>query len=178
MVVWVGLLSAMVWAAPEDKVTLAHLRAKASAGDVAAMTKLGDLYRGGSAGVKRDATTALGWYRKAAAKGGGEAMFAIGQMHAHGDGVKRDNGKALAWAIRAADAGYPLSMHRVGKALITGDGVKAQPDKGMRYLMQAAQAGYGPALFDLGLMYAQGHGVKPNASRGLRLMFRPWHAWG
>ena len=53
------------------------------------------------------------WYRKAAVKGDGRAMFNIGYQYEWGRGVEKDHIEAARWYRKAADKG-----HASAKALV------------------------------------------------------------
>jgi hypothetical protein len=56
-------------------------------------------------GVQTNYEQALGWYRKAAALGNGEAEDNLGDMYADGLGVTRDRQQALDWYRKGAAQG-------------------------------------------------------------------------
>ena len=56
-------------------------------------------------GVPQDYAKAMAWFRKAAAKGDGLAMFNIGFGYYNGDGAPQDEKKAVMWMRRAEAAG-------------------------------------------------------------------------
>lgn len=81
------------------------LQQLADDGDVEAQYQLAQRYERGIGGFKKDATTALGWYQRAASGGHLMAMRALSQIYAAGlDGVKRDPDAAAKWTARAKAA--------------------------------------------------------------------------
>ena len=81
------------------------LQQLANDGDIEAQYQLAQRYERGIGGFKKDATTALGWYQRAASGGHPMAMRALAQIYAEGlDGVKRDPDAAAKWTARAKAA--------------------------------------------------------------------------
>ena len=78
------------------------MRASAEEGDVRAQTEMGISYAHGQ-GVKKDATEAVKWFRKAALQGFAQAQFNLGVCYAFGEGVEEDEKKALLWFNKAAE---------------------------------------------------------------------------
>ncbi len=72
-----------------------------------AMTKLGLMHLYGK-GVKKNLNLAATWFKLAAAKGNGEAMYNLGEMckYSQGGMLRED---APRWCQNAVDAGYPLA---------------------------------------------------------------------
>jgi TPR repeat protein len=66
--------------------------------------QLGDAYDTG-AGVKRDVTEAIKWYRRAAEQGNAEGQYSLGGKYDSGDGVAQDFAEALKWYRKAAEQG-------------------------------------------------------------------------
>ena len=80
-------------------------RAAYDEGDyVAARAQLEPLAQGGDAEAL-ELYEAAAWFRKAAARDHGYAMYALGLMHDLGRGVTRSHGEAMLWYRRAAHKG-------------------------------------------------------------------------
>ena len=69
------------------------------------MVGLGDMYDQGE-GVTQDFTEALKWYREAAEKNNGYAMYNIGVMYKYGKGVPKNRIEATKWYRSASENGY------------------------------------------------------------------------
>jgi len=83
------------------------LKDLAEDGDLEAEYQLAQRYERGIGGFKKDAATALDWYRRAAAGGHLMAMRALAQIYAEGlDGVERNPNAAAEWAARAKAAAH------------------------------------------------------------------------
>ncbi|MGF1624007.1 MAG: tetratricopeptide repeat protein [Alphaproteobacteria bacterium] len=80
---------------------LAEWTPLADSGDATAQSLLALLYRTGE-GVRRDATTAAIWYRRAAMQGHPYAQYNLGEMYRAGDGVPQDLVQAYVWFALAA----------------------------------------------------------------------------
>jgi TPR repeat protein len=68
------------------------------------MSNLGAMYANG-AGVTKDPTEAVSWYRKAADAGDTQGMNNLGIAYLNGVGAPRDKAEALRWYRKAADLG-------------------------------------------------------------------------
>jgi TPR repeat protein len=78
------------------------LKTLAEDGDLEAEYQLAQRYERGIGGFRKDAATALDWYRRAAAGGHLMAMRALAQIYSEGlDGVERSPTAAAEWATRA-----------------------------------------------------------------------------
>jgi uncharacterized protein len=74
-----------------------------------AMANLGALYATGRmAGIARDPGESVRWYRRAADKGIGRAVAALGVMAMRGDGMPKDPEAAKAFFARAEELGFEL----------------------------------------------------------------------
>src|SRR5208337_1204151 len=73
---------------------LASVRRCAEAGDVKAQAELGLTYEYGLAGVQRDLSEALKWYRRAAEQGDGSAAHSLAGMYFEGRGVEKNYSEA------------------------------------------------------------------------------------
>ena len=83
------------------------LKKLAADGDIEAEYQLAQRYERGVGGVRKDAATALDWYRRAANGGHPMAMKALIQIYSDGlDGVERDPAAAAEWAARVKAAGH------------------------------------------------------------------------
>jgi len=94
-----------------DAVTLCTK--EAAAGKASAQRDLGELFERGR-GVKKDGSTALGWYTRAANAGLADAQFTVGQAYERGKlGVRKDKATALEWYRKAAAQGHQDAIARM-----------------------------------------------------------------
>ena len=75
---------------------------------------MGDLYRDGEV-VRKDASLAAEWYRKAADQGDVDAQGTLGFMYYRGEGVPEDRSLAAEWWGRAADQGNTWAKEWLGE---------------------------------------------------------------
>ncbi|MET0261697.1 MAG: SEL1-like repeat protein [Rariglobus sp.] len=141
--------------------SLATLQAKAEAGDVQALEELGRRYEWGEHGTKADPTKAREWYRKAVAKGSGEAAFQLGSMdRSGGEGREPDLEAAFRWFHKAAELGYPGAHFELGFMYKHGDGTPPNPAESLKSFLKAAELGESTAQYEAGMAFAEGLGTK------------------
>ncbi|HVH73698.1 MAG TPA: tetratricopeptide repeat protein [Stellaceae bacterium] len=98
---------------------------------------IGDAYYYGH-GVPRDYTTAVGWYRLAAAKDNPLAESTLGDIYYYGRGVPQDYVEAVKWWRLAAAQGVAVAQLNLGVMYANGDGVKQNYVKSHFYTNLAA----------------------------------------
>jgi TonB family protein len=130
----------------------------AAAGDVAAMSALGDLYYFGD-GVPQDYRKAREWYEKAASEGDAVAMRYLANLYYHGQEVQQDYQKAREWNEKAADGGDAVAMGNLGLQYYHGQGAPQDYQKAREWFEKAASSGNARAMINLAHMYYQGEGV-------------------
>jgi TPR repeat protein len=139
---------------------------RAQAGDVKAMTLLGELYANGQ-GVGRDDAKAAEWYKRAADAGDANAMFALGTFELDGRAGPRNRAAALDWFTQAAKRGNANAAYNVGLANLEPQGdIKAAAE----FLKIGAKAGLPDAQYALSAMYREGRGVEKNPQESIRLL--------
>jgi hypothetical protein len=112
---------------PYDVDEMAQLLHKAAeAGEARAQAQLGRLYLDGE-GVTQNASTAVRWFRSAAAQDHDGAQFFLAVLLQKGIGVTRDVEAAMAWFRRAAERGHRLAMFELAQAYELGLGIIADP---------------------------------------------------
>ncbi len=127
---------------------------------------LGDKYLKGD-GVGQDARKAVSFYRKAAEKGDGDALFKLGSMCIRGDGIRKNPQKAAMFYRKAAEQGHTESQFNLGRLYRNGKGVEKDDNKAARYYREAAEQGHAAAQFNLGLMHKEGIGIVKSAEKAL-----------
>ncbi len=166
--------------APRDSVTERSVRQAAESGDACAQLKLGNMYRGGSAGVPADRRAAARWYRLAADQGNADAQFRLANMYLTGAVGAVDMVKGHAWLSLAAEQGLEIAETRLesversmtltelserqvalGTAFRLGDGVPSSDREAVAWYRLAAAEGASNAQVELARMYSAGRGVAP-----------------
>jgi TPR repeat protein len=137
---------------------LRDLWKRAHRGDALAQRDLGLRYDSGD-GIPKDATKAVGWWRKAAEQGDALAQFKAGTAFAKGEGVPKDSISAVTWWRKAADQGNAHAQFNLGSAYARGEGVAKDPSKATEFWRKAAEQGNDRAQAALGLAYSRGDGV-------------------
>src|SRR5471032_231630 len=120
-----ALLAFAVWsfaAAPTPPPDLATLRARADAGDPAALNDLGTAYAAGS-GVAQDFPEAARRYQAAADKGYAAAWFNLGALAELGRGQPADPAAAFKLYLKSAQLGYAPAQFNVGNMYASGAGI-------------------------------------------------------
>lgn len=84
----------------------------AKKGDPDAQFNVGHAYEQG-AGVRRDMSQALSWYRKAADQNHDYAQYSIGLFYEQGLGMKKNTGQAKKWYRLAAKNGNELAKQKL-----------------------------------------------------------------
>lgn len=152
----------------EYKTAFGLAEPRAKAGDVHAMTMLGELYSNGL-GVKRDYAKAIEWYRKAVDGGDREAMLALAMMRlgGYGGSDKQDAVKLLA---SAAKLGEPKAAYNLALLYLGGQVLPQDVRRAAELMRQAADAGNAEAQYALATFYKEGTGVEKNMDAAVRLL--------
>jgi len=131
---------------------LSELLPLAQAGDVAAMSYVGQVYDEGM----DDIGHALPWYQRAAAHNEPQAEARLGELYDEGKGVPQDTQQALDWYERAAAQGNDEAQAALGDHYLNdlNDSVNAAYYYGL-----AAAQGNSDAQYALGLMLLGEPGV-------------------
>ena len=141
---------------------------RAAAGDMKAMTLLGELYANGL-GVPQNDAKADEWYRLAAARGDREAMFALAMFRLRGRAGARDRDAAAKWFAAAAKLGQPLAAYNLALLYIEGQLFPQDFKRAAELLRVAARAGNPEAQYALGTFYKEGRGVEKDMREAVRL---------
>jgi hypothetical protein len=134
------------------------IRQSAEAGNVAALFRLGRMYRDGE-GMIRDPLEAVNLFKKAADAHYTPAMVAVGLMFEGGGGLEADHLQAVQWYKRAADAGDAEGMAALGTMYSTGRGVEKNAATAAAWYIEAAKRGQLLAIHNLAYHYDKGIGV-------------------
>jgi len=146
--------------------SLADLYRRAEAGNSQAMFELGWDYADGK-GVRKDETSAVVWYRKAADAGEVNAMNNLALMYMNGTGVSRDNEQALSWFRKASSAGHAGAMVGLGYMYEHGYAVPQSYQEAVNWYRKGAEAGEPTGMKNLAFMYLNGYGVDKSYQQAL-----------
>jgi TPR repeat protein len=131
---------------PQTVVVDPALLAKATAGDVTAELKLGDLYAAGKGASREpiqlaaDYKLAASWYQKAADQGNIQAQIHLADLYRDGRGVLRDTTQAVAWYRKAANQGDAGAEGTLGLLYSVGMGIPRDDVEAYFWLSLAAAA--------------------------------------
>ena len=118
-------------------------REAANAGNGAAMTAIGQMYKDGL-GVTTDDYLAFEWFRRGADAGDSAGMFCVGWGYYYGRGVEKSWTAALEWYLKAAEAGHSYAMYLVSEMYRYGQGTSMDIEKADEWYHKAVEAGYAP----------------------------------
>lgn len=124
---------------------LRNLRPLAENGDVAAQTKLGNMYYLGL-GVPENNKEAAKWLHKAADHGDLEAQITLATMYILGVGVEQDYTKAANLLRSPAERGISGAQFMLGMLYMNGQGLAQDPVQAYMWLDLAASRGSKAAL--------------------------------
>ena len=105
---------------------------------------------------------------RAAALGGAEAQFLLGQIYLTGTNVEADAGTAFNWYLAAAEQGHTEAQYILSQAYDAGVGTDADPEAAVTWLRKAAENGHLPAQFYLALRLEQGDGTPQSNGEALQ----------
>lgn len=91
--------------------------------------------------VKPNDSTAISWFRRAAAGGCLDAMDNMGICFANGEGVQQDDEQAVRWYRQAAEGGLAWGQHHYACRLISGKGIRQDFEEGRKWMEKAAEQG-------------------------------------
>lgn len=103
-----------------------------NAGDLRSISRLGDIYLNGGAGVSKDYEKARELFLQADESGSSNATLKLGMMSAEGLGTPQNYHEALKWLKKAGTRGNALAIYNVGNLYAEGllgevDLIKAEP---------------------------------------------------
>ncbi len=114
-------------------------RLGAEKGDAASQYTLGLAHLEGRAGLKKDESLAIDFFRKSAAQKYASAQYNLGRVYEHGWGVFKDEQEAVSWYRKAANQNYAAAQYSLGRALANGKGAPKNLPEAIR-LSQLALA--------------------------------------
>ncbi len=150
-------------AAEIEAVTLAPVRARAQAGDVAAQAQLGAGYF--NAKYYLSQYQAFRWLSLAAMAGRSDSQVLLAQLYDRGIGVTRDRGLALDWYEKAATQGERAGQEQLCLAYITGEGRAQDGVKGRDLCRKASLQLSDMGFYGLALSEELGTGTPADAAQ-------------
>jgi serine/threonine-protein kinase len=159
-------VAASAWTA-----ALTQCQAEAQQGNMPAQLALAGMFEKGH-GTAADATTAAGWYRKAADAGSADAAFRLATMLEEGRGVDKNTAEAANYYQQAARRGSAPAMRAIARMFATGDGVRRNDAEAINWYRRAVAANDVPSLVRLGEIYTIGRGTSKNEAEAARLFTR------
>jgi TPR repeat protein len=129
-----------------------------SAGNVVALTRLGDLLILGK-GTGQDKIRGVDLLHQAVAQGFVPAYLSLGYSFEYGDGVPADPARAMEFYLQAAEAGVVRAQLIVADHYQRGIGVMADDASAFGWIKRAADAGDADASYRLGVAYLEGRGT-------------------
>ena len=118
-----------------------ELRKLADAGNLRAMTLLGNLYLDGKGGVSKDYDKALSLFTEAGELGDADAQAQVAYMYQNALGVEADYSKAMEWNNRAILQGNAQAQAQLGYMYHMGLGVTRNLDTAASWYTKAAAGG-------------------------------------
>lgn len=146
------------------------LLARARNGDREAEWGVADRYEDGCKDkrgkviVRRSATKAARWFRRAAEHGSGPAQNSLGILLGNGNGVRKNVEEALFWLRKAFRAGNLCAAQNIAITYRENGDLKTA----FKWFRRAVEAGDGDALIQLGIHYYWGKGVRRNPRAAVR----------
>lgn len=146
----------------------ALLSAESEKGNVAASSKLADLYARYADDLKVDSARAVDLYQQAVVKGDASAMSGLGEIYSAGKIVPQDLPKALALYQQAEASGNSAVFTKLGDFYSRyAEQLKLDPTKAEDYYRKAADKGDSWGLVGLGDLYRAGKLVPQDLSKAL-----------
>ncbi len=139
----------------DPKDALKWLLAAAKNGNTDAMVLAGLALAKGVGSGAPDYPAAADWFQRAADRGDGRAMFALGECYYYSKGVTRDPKLALEWLDKAAGKNNARALDLLGTLCSKGiPGVLPRDlPKAFWYFTAAKDLGYTPAYANLGVLF-------------------------
>lgn len=131
---------------PQDMQKAAELyEAAAIQGYPPAQYNIGRFYEEGR-GVQASATTAFGWFLKAARSGVTDAQIKVGMAYQRGRGVDQDQSESFRWFERAALRNSRIAQYNLSALYALGEGVDKNLVRAYAWSEMAARQGLPKAI--------------------------------
>jgi TPR repeat protein len=127
---------------------------------------LGNVYRTGFKGVRKDPAESLRWYQRALAVGHIAAAKTIGDMYYHGVGTRQDSRKAADYYLKAAQFGLPTAEFALAE-IYYSSGTPRDLKRALAWYQAAAKSEHPGALYALARAYDLGEAVPADPQKAL-----------
>ncbi len=121
------------------------------------------------AGVEKDYSEAVKWFRKAAEQNHAQAQLYLAACYAGGEGVPTDLAEAARWARKAADQNFAPAQAMLGSHYLYGWGLPKNSSEAVKWFRKAADQNDYHAEYDLGECYRNGEGVGRDYAEAMKL---------
>jgi uncharacterized protein len=154
------------------------LLARAKRGDPEAEWGVADRYadgckdKRGNITVRRSATKAAQWFRRAAEHGSSPAQNTLGVLLGNGHGTRKNVEEALSWLRKAFQSGNLCAAQNIAMTYRENGDSKAA----IKWFRKAGEAGDGDALIQLGIHYYWGKGIRRNPRAAIQCFRRATRA--
>ena len=116
---------------------------------------------------RRNYTSAVESFRKAAENGHSDAQNYLGYCYANGQGVSKDYEKAVEWYRMAANQGNASAQYNLGACYSNGNGVLTDSKVAFEWYQKSAAQGNASAQYNLGNCYKNGNGVPQDYEKAI-----------
>ena len=127
----------------------------------AAQMRIGLMHQSGQ-GVRKDAETAVRWFRRAAEQGLASAQNMLGWIYSHGTEAPLDDVEALMWFRKAAEQGDAQAQNNLGWMIQNGRGCPPSDTEALGWYRMSAEQDFVRGQFHYGLMLRDGCGTRKN----------------
>ncbi len=126
-----------------------------------------DMYKGKKAYDKKDFTTAVEHFKKAAETGDAEAQYYLGRMCFDGNGMPKDSTEAVRWMRMSGEKGYAPAQLIIGVEYYFGGDPERDYGKAAEWFKKAAEQDNPGGHYFMGWIYATGRGVEKDRFKAL-----------
>lgn len=148
---------------------LSFFKIAAEEGNDSVYGPIGDLYRWGRYGVRKNYTEALRWYDKGAETGHEDASFFLGYMHLKGMGCKKNKEKALQCFDAVVNGNDPQSICNLATVYYEGVEGIHDPHYAIKLLEKADMKGNTNASVLLGVILYEGENIIQDYAKAFEL---------
>ena len=143
---------------------LAMIRARVIKKDPVAIYFIGEKYRDGMMGLRKDLRKALELFTQAAELGSNDALCHLGVAYQCGKGVQEDKAKAVHFWSKAAMQGHVESRHNLGMS----EGKKGSYDRAAKHFLISAKMGDEDSLEMFKKYYMAGGATREQYTEALK----------
>lgn len=144
------------------KKAIASFTKVATAGHSGAQYKLGQFYRNGQGGLKKDPVKAVEQFKKSASQGNVPAMLKCAGHYYRGTGTAKNYNLSLKYYTQAATKGESYAVYMVGVHHARSRGVKKDLKQAINFYKDVSNLGSTRRMNAMGSAYYRGLNVKKN----------------